>query len=111
MDTKKLVVGQDVCMRCGPYYGTWGKVIKVTPSGQVDVMGYESTGLVHFDAKGHSDFDSGTEWGGPWELYDGDPAAYVESRQRQRAANIKHAAEAKIKYEERKKNWFKALYS
>ena len=132
MDTKTLVVGQDVCMRSGPQYGTWGKVVKVTPSGQVDVLCNEElfTGnLLHFDANGRSYVTElpsfydptahpSSPWGwngngtyefGPWELYDDDPALYVEARQRARAANIKHAAELRRKSEERKRDW-KALY-
>jgi hypothetical protein len=34
MDTRKLVVGQDVFMRSGGY-GDWGKVVEVTPTGVI----------------------------------------------------------------------------
>jgi hypothetical protein len=50
MDTKTLVVGQDVYMLSG-VYGNKGKVVKVTPSG-VDVQTTDE--LLHFDNNGHS---------------------------------------------------------
>jgi hypothetical protein len=52
MDTKTLVVGQDVYMVSGCYWNE-GKVVKVTPSGAgVDVQtAYE---LLHFDENGRS---------------------------------------------------------
>jgi hypothetical protein len=34
MDTRKLVVGQDVFMRSGGY-GNWGEVVEVTPTGVI----------------------------------------------------------------------------
>jgi hypothetical protein len=34
MDTRKVVVGQDVFMRSGGY-GDWGKVVEVTPTGVI----------------------------------------------------------------------------
>ena len=48
MDTKTLVVGQDVDMVSGPY-GCSGKVVKITPSG-VDVQTDDE--LVRFDKNG-----------------------------------------------------------
>ena len=50
MDTKTLVVGQDVYMLSG-VYGNKGKVVKVTPSG-VDVQTTDE--LLHFDNNGRS---------------------------------------------------------
>ena len=38
MDTKTLVVGQDVYMVSGPYYGTKVKVVRIEPSGCVVVQ-------------------------------------------------------------------------
>jgi len=84
MDTKTLVVGQDVCMLSG-VYSTKGKVVKVTPLG-VEV---ENDGeIFHFDNNGRSyvtelpsSYDgtshpfspwrwdgNGTYECGPWEL-------------------------------------------
>src|SRR5260370_37066198 len=96
MDTKTLVVGQDVFMESG-CYGCYGRVVKVTPSG-VDVQTPEIVGglpsihaeLLHFDNNGRSyvtelpsSYDSTAHplspWGwngngtfecGPWELDD-----------------------------------------
>jgi hypothetical protein len=60
MDTKTLVVGQDVYINSG-CYGNKGKVAKVTPSGvdvQTGVMQNDGTWnaheLLHFDDKGRS---------------------------------------------------------
>jgi hypothetical protein len=83
MDTKTLVVGQDVFMRSGQV-GNWAKVVKITPTGVIvesdPVYGAE---LIRFDKNGtacdSSDIcnhygawrDSkipGTN-GGPWKLY------------------------------------------
>lgn len=54
VDTRTLVVGQDVYMSSGCYWNE-GKVVKVTPSG-VDVQTvYEfNKELLHFDANGRS---------------------------------------------------------
>jgi len=60
MDTKTLVVGQDVFLESG-CYGCHGRVVKVTPSG-VDVQTPELVGglpsvdakLIHFDNDGRS---------------------------------------------------------
>src|ERR1700752_2179906 len=55
MDTKTLVVGQDVCMSNGPYYGTFGKVAKVTSEGvEVQAEGH----LLRFDTDGNETPDS-----------------------------------------------------
>src|SRR5258705_1195217 len=86
VDTKTLVVGQDVYMFSGCYVNK-GKVVKVTRSG-ADVQ--TDNGLVHFDNNGRSyvtelpsDYDpsahpmspwrwdgNGTFECGPWELDD-----------------------------------------
>jgi hypothetical protein len=52
MDTKMLVVGQNVSMHSGIYDGGDGKVVKVTPEG-VDVQ-TTGHGLLHFDTNGLS---------------------------------------------------------
>jgi hypothetical protein len=52
MDTKTLVVGQDVIMRSGQY-SDWGKVVEVTPTGvivQSDPNYYDE--LIRFDKNG-----------------------------------------------------------
>ena len=66
MNTKTLVVGQDVYIHSGPYYQK-GKVIKVTPSG-VEV--HDGMELFRFDiygrgCDGHKTFECG-----PWEIDD-----------------------------------------
>lgn len=81
MDTRKLVVGQEVQMVSGPY-GDGGKVVKVTPEG-VEVstrVGNKvnwirtPSGLIeeilHFDTNGKGRDDEGTYERGPWELVD-----------------------------------------
>jgi hypothetical protein len=83
MDTKTLVVGQDVFMRSGQV-GNWAKVVEVTPTGVIvesdPVYGSE---LIRFDENGaacdSSDLcnDKGIRGGltipimgsGPWKLY------------------------------------------
>ena len=52
MDTRKLVVGQDVFMRSGGY-GDWGKVVEVTPTGVI-VQSDPCYGaqLIRFDKNG-----------------------------------------------------------
>ncbi len=76
MDTKTLVVGQDVRLVTRLTY-TKGKVVKVTPSGvdvQTGVMQHNGTWnaheLFHFDNSGKSlDPSDDTDWEfGPWEL-------------------------------------------
>jgi hypothetical protein len=91
MDTKTLVVGQDVYMGSGVYLCE-GKVVKITPLG-VDVQ--TTTELLHFDDKGRSyvtelpaSYDSTAHplspWGwkgngtyecGPWYILDDMPFA------------------------------------
>jgi hypothetical protein len=75
MDTKTLVVGQEVFMRSGQV-GNWAKVVKVTPTGVIvesdPVYGSE---LIRFDENGTA---CDSVWGdskipgtssGPWKLY------------------------------------------
>ena len=52
IDTRTLVVGQDVFMRSGGY-GDWGKVVEVTPTGVI-VQSDPSYGdeLIRFDKHG-----------------------------------------------------------
>ncbi len=92
MDTKTLVVGQDVYMISGCYIKQ-GKVVKVTPSGVVVQLALaegpirpEGNELIRFDTDGKacdsSDIYKGNLWGGsdpripgthecgPWELDD-----------------------------------------
>jgi hypothetical protein len=112
VDTKTLVVGQDVYMFSG-CYGNKGKVVKVTPSGadvQTGVMQDNGTWnaheLLHFDNNGRSyvtelpsSYDSAAHplspWGwngngtyecGPWELDDvpfADRTALLEQKARE----------------------------
>jgi hypothetical protein len=86
MDTKTLVVGQDVYMVGGGYFYKRGKVVKVMPSGvdvQTGVLQIDGTWnaheLVRFDNSGKQCCADGTpagnEYGGmpefePWELTD-----------------------------------------
>ena len=90
MDTKTLVVGQDVYMVSG-IYGVTGKVVEVTASGVIVKLDLaqgpinEPT-LIRFDTNGKacdsSDIYNGNMWGadpripgthecGPWELAEG----------------------------------------
>jgi hypothetical protein len=74
MDTKKLVVGQEVHLRSG-IYNTKGKVVKVTPDGGVEVRipisyAWNARELMHFDNYGKGRDDEGTWEEGPWELVD-----------------------------------------
>jgi hypothetical protein len=66
MDTKTLVVGQDVYMLSGVYI-CWGKVVKITPSG-VDVQ-TDDQGLLRFNSRGEG-YDKGTHECGPWYIDD-----------------------------------------
>jgi hypothetical protein len=66
MDTKTLVVGQDVYMLSGVYICK-GKVTKITPS-SVDVQ-TTSEGLLRFDSRGKG-CDDGTHECGPWYIDD-----------------------------------------
>jgi hypothetical protein len=85
MDTKTLVVGQDVYLYSGCYW-IQGKVVKVTPSG-VDVqggLGYSKEDaaeqILHFDKDGRSYLTespdsqdwkiNGTYECGPWHIDD-----------------------------------------
>jgi len=75
MDTKTLVIGQDVHVVSG-VYSIKGKVVKVTPSGvdvQTGVMQNDGTWNAHermrFDTNGKScDPSDDTIECGPWEL-------------------------------------------
>jgi hypothetical protein len=73
MDTKKLVIGQEVHMVSG-CYSKKGWVVRVTPSGvdvQTGVMQNDGTWnaheLEHFDSNGKG-VGEGTYECGPWEL-------------------------------------------
>jgi hypothetical protein len=66
MDTKALVVGQDVYMLSGVYLCK-GKVVKITPL-SVDVQ-TTSEGLLRFDSYGKG-CDEGTHECGPWYIDD-----------------------------------------
>ena len=83
MDTKTLVVGQDVYMRSG-CYGKKGKVVKVTPSGAEVHDGVE---LFQFDIYGKGCDGHKTYESGPWEIDDEMPVA-------ERAALWEQAREA-----------------
>lgn len=83
MDTKTLVVGQDVFMRSGEV-GDWGKIVEVTPTGVIveSDPAYGSE-LIRFDKNGTAcdsrdlSNDKGVRGGsaipiigsGPWKLY------------------------------------------
>jgi hypothetical protein len=67
MDTKTLVVGQDVYIESG-VYGCKGKVVKVTPSG-VNVQ-TDKVGLLRFDNEGKTCDGNGTFECGPWCIDD-----------------------------------------
>jgi len=72
MNTKTLVVGQEVYMVSGPHYCCWGTVIKVTPEGVVVRADVQSNitskgDLLRFDNTGKG-LDEGTHEFGPWEL-------------------------------------------
>jgi hypothetical protein len=71
MDTKTLVVGQDVYMRSGSY-GQKGKVVKVTPAG-VEV--HDGVELFQFDIYGQGCDGHKTYECGPWEIDDEMPVA------------------------------------
>jgi hypothetical protein len=81
MDTKTLVVGQDVYMLSGCYL-CWGEVVKVTPSG-VEVQTSKGE-LLRFDSDGKG-LNEGTYENGRWEL---DDIPFAE-----RTALIEQAAE------------------
>jgi hypothetical protein len=72
MDTKTLVVGQDVYM-VSEVYTCAGKVVKVAPEG-VEVQATVQSNLtrvgdlLHFDPNGKGRDDEGTHECGPWEL-------------------------------------------
>ena len=74
MDTKTLVVGQDVFMRSGEF-GDWGKVVEVTPTGVIvqsePIYGGE---LIRFDKNGVAcdSSDIGVEEYKDIPLYDND---------------------------------------
>jgi hypothetical protein len=65
MDTKTLVVGQDVYINSG-CYGDKGKVVKVTPSG-VEVQ-TDGGGLFRFDKDGKGCDGNDTFECGPWYI-------------------------------------------
>jgi len=95
-DFKKLVVGQEVLMVSGPYYGRIGKVAKVTEQFVEVELIYNHEGKpypvrpspvnrVRFDTKGKAcssgdiNFENmgdvpGTHEYGPWELVDTEAA-------------------------------------
>jgi hypothetical protein len=72
MDTKTLVVGQDVYM-FSEVYTCKGKVIKVTPEG-VEVRATVQSNLtlagdlLHFDSNGKGHDEEGTHECGPWYI-------------------------------------------
>jgi hypothetical protein len=88
MDTNKLVVGQIVWMRSGPYYGKEAKVVKVTERfvEVVVLLAEGPIGLkygIRFDTNGKACdsrdiYEGNMEWNGipgtyefgPWELTD-----------------------------------------
>ena len=81
MDTKTLVVGQEVYILSGVYYKK-GKVVKVTPSGvevQTGVMQIDGTWNAHelfqFDIYGKGCDGHKTHECGPWEIDDEMPVA------------------------------------
>lgn len=76
MDTKTLVIGQDVCMVSGVYMHK-GKVSRVMPPKTahpvylgtvVEVQTVDD--LIHFDRYGEACDGKGTYECGPWELVD-----------------------------------------
>ena len=73
MDTKTLVVGQDVYMFCG-HYGEYGKAVEVTPEGVV--LRNRAGGLLRFDSNGKGWYitEPGEDCPGPW--YITEPAIY-----------------------------------
>jgi hypothetical protein len=71
MDTKTLVVGQDVYILSGVYYKK-GKVVKVKWSG-VEV--HDGVELFRFNIYGKGCDGKGTFECGPWEIDDEMPAA------------------------------------
>ena len=99
MDTRKLVVGQDVYMVSGGVYANAGKVVKVTPSGMVEVQ--VGVNLLRFnnegkacdsEGKAYHEWDAFSSWatfeGGPWELDDTHPeelATFLESSAKEKA--------------------------
>ncbi len=72
MDTKTLVVGQEVYMHSG-VYGIKGRVVRVAPTG-VEVQTVMQSNitalgeLLRFDNEGKQCDGSGTFECGPWEL-------------------------------------------
>jgi hypothetical protein len=80
MDTKTLVIGQEVYMISGSVYAQKGTVVKITPEGvevQVRIGSWNAYERIYFDNRGYSyatdnPFESpeinGTYEGGPWGL-------------------------------------------
>jgi len=85
MDTSKLVVGQDVRVVSGCYFGGEGKVSKITSSSvDVELCG----GVVwRFNKDGKESNGSGTFECGPWEL---------EDREAEDAKDAKDAKEREV---------------
>lgn len=87
MDTKTLVVGQDVYMHSG-IYSQKGKVVKVTPSGVEvqttdELLGFDTNGRACTSDKGVFAWETGgvpgTYEGGPWHLDDIPPRTSINS--------------------------------
>jgi hypothetical protein len=86
MDTKTLVVGQDVSIRSGCYGGK-GKVVRVTTSG-VDVQtDWIGGGLFRFDNDGKGCDGKATYECGPWYVV-GSPAEERETLREEAAARL-----------------------
>ena len=79
MDTKTLVVGQDVYICSIGVYIQKGKVVKITSSG-VDVQ--TDNGLFHFDKDGkecnRNEAYGLPEWGPEWSLWELDDMPFME---------------------------------
>jgi len=72
MNTKTLMVGQDVYMFCG-HYSCYSKVVEVTPEGVV--VRNTTGGLLRFDSNGKGYYITETsDCPGPW--YITEPAIY-----------------------------------
>ncbi len=97
MDTKTLVVGQDVYMVSG-WYENAGKVVKVTPSVVevqvgVNLLRFNNEGKAcDSEGKAYHEWDAFSSWatfeGGPWELDDTHPeelATFLECRAKEKA--------------------------
>ena len=72
MDTKTLVVGEEVYMFSG-CYGCTGEVVEVTPEVVVVRARVQSNttalgDLLHFDSNGKGRDDEGTHECGPWYI-------------------------------------------